>query len=71
MAHVAQITGFDLIETGERSRMSNFSTEHSNQQADEFTEPSAGPVPTASEAAAADRCVVTSTPIASASTTPI
>ena len=35
--------------------MSNFSTDTSNQQADEFTEPSAGPVPTASEAAAADR----------------
>jgi hypothetical protein len=52
---VAQITGFACIRTGECSTMSTFSTDTSNQHADEFTEPSAGPVPTAAEEAAADR----------------
>lgn len=35
--------------------MTDFNTDTSNQQADEFTEPSAGPTPTPDEDRAADR----------------
>ena len=56
---MAQITGVALIETliqtAECWPGSNFNTDTRNQQADEFTEPSAGPVPTATEEAAVRR----------------
>jgi hypothetical protein len=35
--------------------MTDFNTDTSSQRADDFTEPSAGPVPTAEEEAAAER----------------
>ena len=40
---------------GTSGRMTDFNTDTSNQRADEFTEPSAGPVPTPDEERAADR----------------
>jgi hypothetical protein len=41
--------------TGTAAPMTVFNTDSSDQQADEFTEPSAGPAPTPGEEAAADR----------------
>jgi len=46
---------FMASRSGTSGHMTDFNTDTSNQQADEFTEPSAGPVPTPAEERAADR----------------
>ena len=46
---------FMAARPGTSRHMTDFNTDTSNQQADEFTEPSAGPVPTPAEERAADR----------------